>query len=147
MRAVRILIAMLILVLTACTERPKQTSTPTSLAPIPPTPTAAEAPLVVTLSPTTPPTSPPATAVPAGTPTTPVESQLPVFRRALDFGIPAGNSYNPRALAVHPGLGRLYARRRRDPVGAPAGPVPPASTRKLLALGRRRLPKSARLAV
>jgi len=117
MRAVRIVIAMLILALTACTPGPKQNATPTPMAPVTPTPvlrasdtpTAAEAPLV-TLSPTTPPTSPPATAVPAATPTTPVESQLPVFRRALDFGILAGNSYNPRALAVHPGLGRLYAR-------------------------------------
>ncbi|MBN1137370.1 MAG: hypothetical protein JXM73_12345, partial [Anaerolineae bacterium] len=108
MRAVHIVIAMLILLLAACTARPTQTAAPASVSPIPPTivpqasdtPAAAEAPLV-TLSSTIPPTSLPAT---------PAEPPLPAFHRALDFGIPAGNSYNPRALVVHPGLGRLYAR-------------------------------------
>ena len=109
MRAVRIVIALLILLLTACTAGPKQTATPTLGPTILPTPTTSRVPLV-TLSPTNPPTSPPATVVPTVLPPTPVESHWPVLLRSLDFGIPAGNSYNPRALAVHPGLGRLYAR-------------------------------------
>ena len=105
MRAVRSVLVLLILLLAACTARPKQTATPTSLPPASSVPTTAALP--ATLSPTSPPTSPPATAIPTVPPAAPVE---PAFRRALDFGIPAGNSYNPRALAVHPGLGRLYAR-------------------------------------
>ena len=48
--------------------------------------------------------------MPTATPMTPAELPLPTFQRALDFGIPAGNSYNPRALAVHSGLGRVYVR-------------------------------------
>jgi DNA-binding beta-propeller fold protein YncE len=109
MRAVRILIVMLILMLAACTSGPRQTSTPASLAPSPTTPAATGAP-PATLPPAISPTALPATDMPTAPPATPVESPWPAFRRALDFGLPAGNSYNPRALAVHPGLGRLYAR-------------------------------------
>ena len=113
MRAVRIVIAILILLLSACTARPKQTAAPASVSPIPPTlaPQASGGPTAVQALQVTPsPTVPPATAMPTAPPTTPIALPVPAFRRALDFGIPAGNSYNPRALAVHPGLGRLYAR-------------------------------------
>jgi DNA-binding beta-propeller fold protein YncE/photosystem II stability/assembly factor-like uncharacterized protein len=37
----------------------------------------------------------------------------------LNFGIPAGNSYGPRALAVHPSLGRIYARTQSHGPDAP----------------------------
>jgi DNA-binding beta-propeller fold protein YncE len=36
------------------------------------------------------------------------ELPFPALLRRLDFGIPAGNSYYPGPLAVHPGLKRLY---------------------------------------
>ena len=101
MRVARIIIALLILVLTACTARSKPTATTASVSPSSPTATAARSPTATPAPPTAAPTEPPAA---------PVEPSQPTFRRALDFGIPAGNSYHPRALAVHPGLGRLYAR-------------------------------------
>lgn len=117
MRAVRILIALLILLLTACTARPKPTATPTSVSPIRPWPAITCA-LPVTSLPTISLTSPPATAAPTVPAAAPAEPPLPALHSALDFGIPAGNSYNPRALAVHPGLGRLYA--RTTDLGQPA---------------------------
>lgn len=57
--------------------------------------------------------------------TSPVPSLLepaspwPAFLRELNLSIPAGNSHGPRALAVHPGLDRLYARTRPKENGAP----------------------------
>jgi hypothetical protein len=41
-----------------------------------------------------------------------VQAPLPAHLRTLEFGIPAGNSYYPQAMAVDAGLGRLYARTR-----------------------------------
>jgi len=43
-------------------------------------------------------------------PTAAPVSTLPAYLRTLDFRIPAGNSYNPQSLALHPALHHLYAR-------------------------------------
>jgi hypothetical protein len=98
------LIISLVLSLAACAE----TLAKPSLTVPATTPAAA-----ILASATEPATDPLATEPPA-TVTAPTsaraESPWPAFLRELDFGIPAGNSHSPRALAVHSGLGRLYAR-------------------------------------
>ncbi len=43
-------------------------------------------------------------------PTSTLPAPLPAFLRELNLGIPAGNSYGPRAMTLHAGLGRLYVR-------------------------------------
>jgi DNA-binding beta-propeller fold protein YncE/photosystem II stability/assembly factor-like uncharacterized protein len=113
-RQIKGLFLVLVLVLAACAESP--TPGPSPMAPAA-TATAVEpeatgkAPVVQTTATGAPlaaePTPRPALATTV--PSSP-ESPWPCFLRDLDFGIPAGNSYNPRALAIHAGLGRLYAR-------------------------------------
>ena len=116
-----ILSLFLLLVLVACAQTPETTPSPTG-PPIQATPArtqATPAPRAVVIG-------PPAGVEPSARPTTPApiptvtrltptlppaaESLWPHLLRQLDFGIPAGNSYNPRALALHPGLNRVYAR-------------------------------------
>jgi DNA-binding beta-propeller fold protein YncE len=107
--------------LAACAGTSKPAASPTtSLEPIvtaladatlaQPTPTTSSPTSKVSLSEPT----PFAAAVPLRTaapmPTVATQSPWPHFLRQLDFGVPAGNSYNPRAIAIHPGLERLYAR-------------------------------------
>lgn len=113
------------LALVACAETaepaPPATATPapiqrtSTLSTVAPTSVTAPSATAATLptpspSPATPPTSPP--------PSTAV-SPWPTFLRELNFGIPAGNSYGPRSLAVHPHLGRLYVRTRAPDSDAP----------------------------
>jgi photosystem II stability/assembly factor-like uncharacterized protein/DNA-binding beta-propeller fold protein YncE len=57
-------------------------------------------------------------APPTASPSEPA-SPWPAFLSELNLGIPAGNSYGPRALAIHPGLDRIYARTRPQANGAP----------------------------
>jgi len=52
-------------------------------------------------------------------PTPSDEGPWPSYLRELNFGIPAGNSYGPRALAVHPDLGRVYVRTQSQGPDAP----------------------------
>jgi photosystem II stability/assembly factor-like uncharacterized protein/DNA-binding beta-propeller fold protein YncE len=134
MRKAFILVAVALLVLVACAETPEPTPPPVaSPSPAAATPTARSIPPTNTAQP-----SPTSTAasdsdaeptaqppLPTPEPTMPsAESPWPVFLRELNFGIPAGNSYGPRALAIHPGLGRLYARtHRRGADGDTAGMV------------------------
>lgn len=134
MRKAFILVALTILVLSACADTPEPTQPPgTSPSPAAATPTARSIPPTDTTQP-----SPAATTtsrsgaeptaqppLPTPEPTMPsVESPWPAFLRELDFGIQAGNSYGPRALAIHPGLGRLYARTHwRGADGSMAGLV------------------------
>ena len=101
---------LLVLALVACAgETPPVDPSPTALATSPTrlAPTASHPPPSPTMAlPTASPTTGPATA-----PAQPAdESPWPAFLHELDYGIPAGNSYGPRSLAVHPGLGRLYVR-------------------------------------
>jgi photosystem II stability/assembly factor-like uncharacterized protein/sugar lactone lactonase YvrE len=110
-------VVLLILVLAACAGTPQPTILPAPTASLTPparatvAPTAAQVEAGPTLTPTpTPPVATPAAAHPAPTPTAAAASPWPSFLRERNFGMPAGNSYTPRALAVHPGLGRLYAR-------------------------------------
>jgi photosystem II stability/assembly factor-like uncharacterized protein/DNA-binding beta-propeller fold protein YncE len=59
-----------------------------------------------------------ATATPPGETTAAVgDSAWPIFLHQLDFSIPAGNSYGPRALAIHAGLGWIYVRTHRQGTG------------------------------
>ena len=123
MRKALILVAVAILVLVACAETPEPTqppvaspspvaATPTARS-IPPTDAAQPSPTATDAGPSdAEPTAQP--LLPTPEPTKPsLESPWPAFLRELNFGIQAGNSYGPRALAIHPGLGRLYARTHR----------------------------------
>jgi photosystem II stability/assembly factor-like uncharacterized protein/DNA-binding beta-propeller fold protein YncE len=106
------LVVLLILVLVACAETPQPAAYSLPTASLVPVPRATVALTAVPLE--TKPTPLPTTTRPAPAPTSTAkasaESPWPSFLRELNFGISAGNSYNPHALAVHPGLGRLYAR-------------------------------------
>ncbi len=64
-------------------------------------------------------THPTAPSPPSSPPPSSAESPWPTFLRELDFAIAAGNSYGPRALAVHPELDRIYARTRAQDNDAP----------------------------
>ncbi len=46
-------------------------------------------------------------------------SPWPALLRQLDFSLPAGNSYGPRALAIHAGLDRLYVRTHHQGIAVP----------------------------
>ncbi len=129
MRKIHILVVFLALALAACAQTPEAIPSPTGS---PAQPTPAETPVAtapapqgfLTAAPAATSTAPPAVATsvplevePAAqptaalpTPTSAAPSLWPHLLREIDLGIPTGNSYNPRALALHPGLGRLYAR-------------------------------------
>ncbi|MGD8792079.1 MAG: hypothetical protein PVF47_05965, partial [Anaerolineae bacterium] len=79
--------------------------------------TTAPSPTPQAAAPSPPPAASPPSA-PASTGGTPALT-LPSFLREFDLGIPAGNSYIPRSLAVHPDLGRIYARTRSQDDGEP----------------------------
>ncbi len=120
MRRAYILLSLLVF-LFGCARTPATFSTPT--AP-PARPTPAQTPVATAPAPVSPPTATrPAltsavtrpTPTSAGTrlePVPPAAAELPWphLLRELDLGVPAGNSYSPRALALHSGLGRVYAR-------------------------------------
>ncbi|MGD9316754.1 MAG: hypothetical protein PVG56_07975, partial [Anaerolineae bacterium] len=127
----------LVLALAACAETPEPTPPPPADTPAATAPAAAATPVSTpaatpTVAPSAgstplPTTSPSPSRVatslpsptPPRTPQTIYSAPWPSFLRQLDLGIPAGNSYGPRALAVHPGLERLYARTRSQASGAP----------------------------
>lgn len=118
MRQSILLLVLLLLVMAACAETAEPpvpaAATPTAAAPLP-TPAAATptpaAPLPTPAALATADRSASDAASTAPTPTAAsAGSPWPTFLRELDFGIPAGNSYAPRALVLHPGLGRLYVR-------------------------------------
>ena len=95
---------------------------------------------VATRPPASSPSAPAPTLVPqAGHTPTPLplssDGPWPQFLREIDFGIPAGNSYSPHALAVHPGLGRIFARTQSQGPDAPGRiTVMDSSTGRVLAL-------------
>jgi photosystem II stability/assembly factor-like uncharacterized protein len=111
------LTALLMLALVACAETAEPTSPAAATAtPIQPTSALPTAPPTSVAELPTPSTSP---APPTPPPSSTADPLWPSFLRELNFGIPAGNSYGPRSLAVHPRLGRLYVRTR-----APDGDAP-----------------------
>jgi photosystem II stability/assembly factor-like uncharacterized protein len=120
MRRFLAVIVLLLLGLTACAGTLEPASSPT--APMPAAPTAALPVDTVAVQPTpgagglsggvvdAESTPLPGPSAPAPTAVSVSESPWPHLLRELDFGVPAGNSYSPRALAVHPGLRRIYVR-------------------------------------
>ena len=125
MRRIPVLVLLsLLILLAACAQ--EEDPAPSPVAPAPVTPAAATSnpsalPPDTTLTPG-PPTAVPVTVVAAVTPSSGSAGEKlrqplwPQFLRELDFGIAAGNSYGPHALAYHPGLGHVYA--RTQPAGA-----------------------------
>ena len=120
----RILVALVVLaaILAACADTPAPTE-PVAATPLPSSPSA--------------PALTPASGVRhTPTPLPPSDDgPWPSFLRELDFSIPAGNSYGPRALAIHPGLGRIYVRTQSLSSDAPGQvTVLDSNTGRVLAL-------------
>ncbi|HSR32920.1 MAG TPA: hypothetical protein VLY63_20340, partial [Anaerolineae bacterium] len=122
MRRLLGLLMILGLVLTACAETPEPTlpaaqataTLPTGKARAPATATSrAQATPSATIASIPPTPRPEPVTAPSS------DAPWPAYLRELDFGIAQGNSYGPRAMAVHPGLERLYARTRSQTSGAP----------------------------
>jgi DNA-binding beta-propeller fold protein YncE len=107
MRRILVLLLFLAVALAACADTPAPTE-PVAATP-PPSSTSAPAP--------TPTSATRYTATPPPPP--PDDAPWPTFLRELNFGIPAGNSYGPRALAIHPGLSRIYVRTQSQNTDAP----------------------------
>ena len=86
------------------TQGPPKAEASLVASPTEPTPTPSPAPSAtkVAAHPTETPQSPAPAVMPA------TDLPFPTLLRTLNFGVPAGNSYSPSALAVHPDLGRLY---------------------------------------
>ena len=120
-RARALALALFVLALAGCAGTP--TPLPAETATTPPGPVG------MTATPGA--TATPAREATAGAETTPEEitpaptsraaggADWPLFLRQIDLSIPAGNSYGPRALVVHPGLGRVYVRTHRQGVQGP----------------------------
>jgi YVTN family beta-propeller protein len=120
-----VLWGLLILTLLSACGRPKEaTPTPPTASPLP-TPTATEAtltpPLVVptvtkeatsTPQPATPTPTEEATSTPHPTPTP--EGIWPKVVTRLELGVPTGNGYYPRAVAVNSATGLVYVRNERS---------------------------------
>ena len=125
MNAKVILWGLLLLTLLSACGRPEEvTPTPSPLPP-PPTPTRTEvtptpSPVVPTATteptPTPPPATPTATeeATPTPQPTSTPEGIWPKVVTRLELGVPTGNGYYPRAIAVNATTGRIYVRNERS---------------------------------
>jgi photosystem II stability/assembly factor-like uncharacterized protein/DNA-binding beta-propeller fold protein YncE len=117
------LILLLMLMLAGCAETPTPTvppaAIPTAAPPTEAAPTPMAAPSKAQAIPPTAMASPSPTLAPPLPPASGGEGPWPTFLRELNFGIAAGNSYGPRAVAVHPGLDRLYVRTRSPDYDAP----------------------------
>jgi DNA-binding beta-propeller fold protein YncE len=107
MRATGSLAFLVVLVLCACAtgDRPAAMATPAAAAspldPLPPPPPSSA--LVS-------PAAPAATGAPTALASASAAGSWPAPLRTLHLEIPAGNSYEPKAMAVHPGLDLLYVR-------------------------------------
>ncbi len=125
MKAKVILWGLLLLTLLSACGRPEET-TPTP-SPLPPTPTPTTTEVTPTPSPVVPtateeatPTPPPATptateeATPTPQPTSTPEGIWPKVVARLELGVPAGNGYYPRAIAINATTGRIYVRNERS---------------------------------
>jgi YVTN family beta-propeller protein len=115
---------LLLALLSACRRPEKATPTPPTVLP-PPTPTATEAvptpsPVVPTateeVTATPPPVTPTATEVATSTPefTPTPEGIWPKVVTKLELGVPVGNGYLPRGIAVNAATGRIYVRNERS---------------------------------
>ncbi|MEJ2207680.1 MAG: hypothetical protein P8129_01415 [Anaerolineae bacterium] len=115
-------LAFVLLALNGCAETPAPPVEAATTAAIPSAETDLTPAIATTTAATTAaPTSKPAAPSPTSATTTPArqapaeeEAPWPTFLKQLDFSIPAGNSYGPRALALHAGLGRIYVRTHRQ---------------------------------
>ncbi|MEJ2734518.1 MAG: hypothetical protein P8189_13300 [Anaerolineae bacterium] len=124
MRKLLGLAALLVLALVACAGTAEPTSPAATATPIQPTSALPTSPPATTTAPSATDAALPAPSTsPTSSPTSPspstADSLWPTFLRELNFGIPAGNSYGPRSLAVHPRLSRLYVRTRAHDGDAP----------------------------
>jgi len=99
MRAIRSMAFVVVLVLSACTSGTQPEEQPVTVA-------APQA----TASPTIFPTAPASLSTPTVAAPGPAGESWPAPLRTLHLEIPAGNSYQPKAMAVHPGLNRVYVR-------------------------------------
>lgn len=108
MRRLVCLALVVVLAVAACADAVQQPMpSPTPLLTRVPPPQSTQVPVPAAASPEPLPSLRPTLTV---SPTT--ASLWPSFVRELDFGMAAGNSYGPQALAIHPGLQRIYARTR-----------------------------------
>ncbi|MFN2241495.1 MAG: hypothetical protein ACK2U2_04355 [Anaerolineae bacterium] len=106
MRKTLVLLVLSVVLLAACADTPAPTEPAVTTAP--------------TARPSTPLPTPPTGVDPTDTPLPPAtDAAWPAFLRELEFSIPAGNSYGPRDLAIHPGLGRVYVRTQSQGPDAP----------------------------
>ncbi|MFN2228664.1 MAG: hypothetical protein ACK2VA_02740 [Anaerolineae bacterium] len=106
MRKTLVLLIFSVVLLAACADTPAPTEPATATAP--------------TARPSTPVPTPPPSVDHTATPLPPAtDAPWPAFLRELEFSIPAGNSYGPRDLAIHPGLGRVYVRTQSQGPDAP----------------------------
>lgn len=103
MRRILAVLLILAVVLGACADTPAPTE-PVTATPRPSAPAPTLAPRVRHTPTPLPPSD---------------DGPWPRFLRELNFGIPAGNSYGPRALALHPRLGRIYVRTQSQDSDAP----------------------------
>lgn len=133
MRKLTAVMVLLAILLAACQTPQGATPLPTA-PPLPPATAAstaiepAETSLPATAVPTQP--APPTAAATQAPPPKPsvqptvatqpplTQSLWPAYVRSLDFRIPAGNTYNPRAMALDPTLSRLYTRTHAQGIGA-----------------------------
>ena len=122
MRRILAVLVVLAAILAACADTPAPTE-PVAATPLPSSPSA--------------PALTPASGVRhTPTPLPPSDDgPWPSFLRELDFSIPAGNSYGPRAPAIHPGLGRIYVRTKSQDSDTPGQvTVLDSNTGRVLAL-------------
>ena len=123
MRRLPGLMLLLVLAVAACAETPEAIQSPAPTPKAAPTTEAAQTPIEIPSkaqpSPPTVMASPSPTLPPVSTTPADSDAPWPAFLRELNLGIAAGNSYGPRALAIHPGLDRLYVRTRSPDYDAP----------------------------
>ena len=116
MRAMRSLAFVVILLLSACAMGANRHEQPSTV----PAPEARSSKLAALASPAPAGTAPASSTAPAvpSVPTAPASGQgirtLPAHLRTLHLEIPAGNNYEPKAMAVYPALNRVYVRSHAD---------------------------------
>ena len=112
MRAIRSLAFAVVLVLSACATGAQREEQPTTVV----APGATPSPLdwlgspAQTVRADTSPTAPARPSIPTASASGSAGEAWPTPLRTLRLEIPAGNSYQPKAMAVHPGLNRVYVR-------------------------------------
>jgi DNA-binding beta-propeller fold protein YncE len=118
MRATRSLAFVVVLVLSACATETQREEQRTTVAAPEATPSSLDwlGSPAHTGHAATSPTAPARPRTPTASASGPAGESWPAPLRTLHLNIPAGNSYQPKAMAVHPGLNRVYV--RTDDLGA-----------------------------